>query len=215
MWNKCRINSRKKELRLIYVQKRKIFDRNAQKAKRQYWHTMQEELVNSQGNPKEFWRKIGKIGVGNERQNNIPMEITLSDGSICDDKNIVMDKWKNDFADILNQNSDDSYCVENLYNNIISDEFLDSEITIDEVYHVLKLSKSGKSPGVDNIPVELYKNHTALNALTRIFNVCYKIGKVPAMWSKGIITPIPKSSTSDPRDPMSYRGLTLAPVACI
>jgi hypothetical protein len=33
------------------------------------------------------------------------------------------------------------------------------------------------------------------------------------MWSKGIITPIPKSSTSDPRDPMSYRDLTLASVA--
>ena len=32
---------------------------------------MQEELINSQGYPKEFWRKIGKIGVGNKRQNNI------------------------------------------------------------------------------------------------------------------------------------------------
>ena len=150
---------------------------------------------------------------------------------------------ENDFANILNENSDHSYCVENLYNsiisdeflynniisdeflhnniisdeflynNIISDEFLDSEITIDEVHHVLKLSKSGKSPGVDNIPVELYKNYTALNALTRIFNVFYKFGKVPALWSKGIITQIPKSSMSDPRVPMSYRGLTLAPVA--
>ena len=26
-----------------------------------------------------------------------------------------------------------------------------------------------------------------------------------------MITPIPKSSTSDPHDPMSYRGITLAP----
>ena len=41
--------------------------------------------MNSQGNPKEFWRKIGKIGVGSKRQNNIPIKITLSDGSICDD----------------------------------------------------------------------------------------------------------------------------------
>ena len=28
-----------------------------------------------------------------------------------------------------------------------------------------------------------------------------------------MITPIPKSSTSDPRDPMSYRGITLAPTS--
>jgi hypothetical protein len=78
---------------------------------------------------------------------------------------------------------------------------------------VLKLSKSGKYPGFDNIPVELYKNHTALITVTRIFNICYNVGKVPAMWSMGIITPIPKSSTSDPRDPVSCRGLTLAPMA--
>ncbi|CAG2218387.1 unnamed protein product [Mytilus edulis] len=31
------------------------------------------------------------------------------------------------------------------------------------------------------------------------------------MWSKGIITPIPKCSTADTRDPLSYRGITLAP----
>ena len=31
-------------------------------------------------------------------------------------------------------------------------------------------------------------------------------------WSRGIINPIPKASTSDPRDPLSYRGITLSPV---
>ena len=29
------------------------------------------------------------------------------------------------------------------------------------------------------------------------------------MWCKEIFTPIPKCSTSDPRDPLSYRGITL------
>jgi hypothetical protein len=75
----------------------------------------------------------------------------------------------------------------------IHDEYLDSEITTNEVYNVLKCSKNRKSPGVDDIQVELYKNPSALNALTCIFNICYNSGKVPAMWSKGIITPIPKS----------------------
>ncbi|CAC5394091.1 unnamed protein product [Mytilus coruscus] len=81
------------------------------------------------------------------------------------------------------------------------------------IYNVVKISKCGKAPGVDDIPVELYKNPTALNALIRVFNICYNSCKVPAMWSKCIITPVPKSSTSDPRDPMSYRGISLAPVA--
>ena len=33
---------------------------------------------------------------------------------------------------------------------------------------------------------------------------------IPKLWSKGIITSIPKCSTSDPRDPLSYCGITLA-----
>ena len=33
------------------------------------------------------------------------------------------------------------------------------------------------------------------------------------MWNRGIITAIPKCSTSDQRDPLSYRGITLAPFA--
>ncbi|CAG2248147.1 unnamed protein product [Mytilus edulis] len=87
------------------------------------------------------------------------------------------------------------------------------EITNEEVVKILKLSKAGKSPGCDEIPMEMYKNQTAINALTQVFNICYNTGMIPELWSRGIITPIPKSSTSDPRDPMSYRGITLAPTS--
>ncbi|CAG2228891.1 unnamed protein product [Mytilus edulis] len=160
-------------------------------------------------NPKEFWRKIGKIGVGNERQNNyIPMEVKLSDGSLCNNQNVVIDTWKNSFCDMLNQNHSS---ISLNSNHVIFDEFLDNVISKDEVYKVLNLSKNGKSPGIDDIQVELFKINTALNALTRIFNICYDSGKIPSLWSKGMITPIPKLSTSDPHDPMSYRGITLDP----
>ena len=41
--------------------------------------------------------------------------------------------------------------------------------------------------------------------------MCFNSGFTPTEWGRGIINPIPKSSTSDPRDPLSYRGITLAP----
>lgn len=74
LWLKCSIRNQKKECRRAYVNKRKIFDKVVQKSKRKYWYVLQDELRNSCENPMEFWRKIGKIGVGNERQNNIPMD---------------------------------------------------------------------------------------------------------------------------------------------
>ena len=36
-------------------------------------------------NHQEFWKKIGKIGTGKERQKNIPMEVILPYGDISSD----------------------------------------------------------------------------------------------------------------------------------
>ena len=40
-----------------------------------------------------------------------------------------------------------------------------------------------------------------------LFNVCFNRSIVPSIWNKCIINPIPKSSATDPRDPLSYRGI--------
>ncbi|CAG2195601.1 unnamed protein product [Mytilus edulis] len=210
IWIKATCN--KSTLRHNYVQKRKHFDKACQRSKRQYWYSMQDELKNLEDNPKEFWRKIGKIGVGNNRQS-IPMEVKLEDNTICTDPKIVLDKWKCDFSNMLNSGNVYETTEKDVNSCIITDDILDSEITNEEVVNILKVSKAGKSPGCDEIPMEMYKNQTAINALTQVFNICYNTGMIPELWSRGIITPIPKSSTSDPRDPMSYRGITLAPTS--
>ena len=73
--------------------------------------------------------------------------------------------------------------------------------------------KNGKRSGIDLIQAEVCKNQIVIFVLHKLFNLCLKTGKVPSMWNRGIIIPIPKCSTSDPRDPLSYRGITLAPFA--
>ncbi|CAG2223305.1 unnamed protein product [Mytilus edulis] len=176
MYLKTKSCHSKKQLRHLYCQNRKLFDKNVQQAKRRYWYKMQDDLTSSCDNPKEFWRKIGKIGIGAERQRNIPMEIKLEDGSVSTDPISVLNKWKNDFSSMLNVEN----CIQPSENVDSKDQdkcdyLLDCEITI------------------------------------RLFNVCYNTGKVPVLWAKGVIVPVPKCSSSDPRDPLSYRGITLAP----
>ncbi|CAG2189383.1 unnamed protein product [Mytilus edulis] len=169
-------------LRQIYVSKRKEFDKLAQQSKRQYWYSCQEKLVNlNKNDPRQFWRKIGNIGIGNDRQSKIPNEML--------------------------RNNHKNFGVENLIvkNDIFCND-LDDYISFDEVYKVAMAAKTGKSPGVDCIQAELCKNYAVIFTLTKLFNICFKFGKVPNMWNKGIITPIPKCSTTDPRDPLSYRG---------
>ncbi|CAG2186873.1 unnamed protein product [Mytilus edulis] len=196
-------------LRQIYVSKRKEFDKLAQQSKRQYWHICQEELVNlNKNDPRQFWRKIGNIGIGNDRQSKIPNEVLRSDGSVTNNMDDVLQKWKDSFHGLLNSDPDNNknFGVENLIvkNDIFCND-LDDYISFDEVYKVAMAAKNGKSPGVDCIQAELCKNYAVIFTLTKLFNICFKFGKVPNMWNKGIITPIPKCSTTDPRDPLSYR----------
>ena len=40
--------------------------------------------------------------------------------------------------------------------------------------------------------------------------MCFETGRIPSMWAKSIISSIPKSGNKDKRDPMSYRGISLA-----
>ena len=83
-------------------------------------------------------------------------------------------------------------------------------IRIFEVKKVIDAAKRGKASGIDNVPVEVLKNDTAVSFLHVLFNICFDNGIVPADWGKCIIKPIPKSSTPDRRDPHSYRGISLA-----
>ncbi|CAC5406641.1 unnamed protein product [Mytilus coruscus] len=190
----CKQGTLKQQLRKHFVDKRKDFDRLTQKYKRQYWYRCLEELVNFNDNdPKQFWRRIGQTGIGNESQICIPNEVTLDDGTISNNLETILSKWKKQFSQF----------IEPKY----------KETTIDEVHKVVMNAKNCKSAGIDLIQAELCKNISIISILHKLFNLCFSSGNVPNMWNKGIITPIPKCSTSDPRDPLSYRGITLAPFA--
>ena len=75
--------SDRKRLRHINVIKRKRFNREVQCAKRQYLRQKQAEIDELESkNQTMFWKEIGKIGAGQVRRKNIPLEILKSDGSV-------------------------------------------------------------------------------------------------------------------------------------
>ena len=88
----------------------------------------------------------------------------------------------------------------------------DVDFTKDEVRkHVLK-AKDNKAPGLDGIVNEVLKNDVCIDVLTALFNRCLSSGLLPTAWLKGIISPIPKNASSDPKVPLNYRGISLLPV---
>ena len=86
---------------------------------------------------------------------------------------------------------------------------LNSDISLQEVVRVVNRSKRNKAVSLDKIPYEILKNDHAINMLHKLFQLCFSSGRVPSQWGKAIIKPIPKSSLSDPRVPLNYRGISL------
>ncbi|VDH96384.1 Hypothetical predicted protein [Mytilus galloprovincialis] len=179
---KCKITSRKREFRSVFIMKRKNFDREAQRAKRHYWRNKVlriDELES--GNQREFWKEIGRIGVGQERRKLIPMEVQLQNGEITNDKDSVLSEWKNAFYDLLNANDDSNTPETSIDSQRIHEpdiecrglHELNDEISIDEVQRAVRSLKMNKAVGVDEIPAELFKNVTVIPLLHKLFNKCF------------------------------------------
>ena len=214
-WLNCKEANAKNHLKYLFVTARRAFDREVQKSKRVYWVSFQTNLASQcEENQVEFWKSIGKIGVAQSKNKAIPLEVVCDDGSISDNIDTVLSKWKNDFSSLFcNRNNSFQYQTwlgnSNVGNNL-NCESLNENITLSEVWKAITKAKCGKACGNDSIPVDVLKNDVCVSFLHILFNVCFNSGIVPSEWGKIIISPIPKSSTTDLRDPLSYRGIALS-----
>ena len=158
-----------------------------------------------------FWKSFGKIGVGQSKRNKVPLEVILDNGEVSSNLNDVLLKWKRDFSSLFDTNympSNGDSCTDNPAD---SDwPAFNENISIFEIKKALDNANKGKAAGFDGIPTEVLVNDATVLFLHSLFNVCFETGKVPLIWGKTIINPIPKSSSADPRDPLSYRGISLA-----
>ena len=79
---------------------------------------------------------------------------------------------------------------------------------MEEVEKCVMRAKLRKAAGLDNIPAEVLRNPVCVESLHKIITFCFQSGTVPSEWNIGLIKPIPKGDGKDPRDPLSYRGIT-------
>ena len=91
------------------------------------------------------------------------------------------------------------------YGNGMVNTPYNARISVVEVRKAINDTKRGKASGIDEIPSEVLKNDATILFLHALYNHCFDTGIVPSMWNKCIINP-----TSDPRDPLSNRGISLA-----
>jgi hypothetical protein len=122
----------------------------------------------------------------------------------------INDEWTKYFKGLLNveQVEDEDIRVneEELF-EIVKD---DRTFTMDEFKEALLKMKTGKSPGVDGIGIELIKEAgvETMSCLLKIINNCWVTGSIPNEWGKTIIVPFFKGK-GDPFLCSNYRGISL------
>ena len=188
-WLRSSGSERKKSNRISFIQKRKSFDREIKRAKRRHWFSLQEDLSeHCDKDSEEFWRKISRLGVGNERISKIPMEVTLQNGTISNRVEDVLHKWRDCFHELLSLSSNNDTQYEKIIpDDEDSNQNLNERISLLEVKRAIRRLKKGKSFGYDGIPSEVLTSEQCVEFLHKLFNKCFESGKVPSVWTNCII----------------------------
>ena len=192
------------------------FDRAYRREKRKFLQNkcVEIEKLNT-SDPRAFWREIQKLGP--KSSSSIPMAVYNEDGTVNYNERDVLDKWRNEFHTLYNNEAAPGVFDDEFYSNIMHEKGrLESEniasgdpISLHEVRKVVGKAKNKKAVGLDNIPNEVLKNDISLEFLHKLFQKIFSVNKIPTQWKLAIIKPIPKGAHIDPKLPMQYRGISL------
>ncbi len=121
---------------------------------------------------------------------------------------IVLSKWRDAFSELWNPATESDQRTPLLPDVNISDTILDSHISILEVKHAIEHAKKERHL------VSILYQLTFWKMIHRFcFSMCFLTSDLrlynPIYMGESIICPIPKSRTNDPRDRLSYRGVSL------
>ena len=92
----------------------------------------------------------------------------------------------------------------------VKGKLVDIELTEKKVMAAFTKFKGGKSPGCDGISATMLHQAKYILApvLMKLYRKCLDDGKYPLIWSKSVVSPIPKKATSD-GNPLNFRPISM------
>ena len=194
------------------------YKRIRQSKKRKYF---KDNLLDIESctNPKELWAKLKDLKGKNETFDTQELNLksfyehfskpAIDNTANCLNFDLSHEAECQDFFNRFaygNGSGSDGSAEDDLISHLMNDN-----ITLGEVTKAIKVLKKGKSPGVDGIPVDIFKNSLAelSENLVILFNYILGSGEYPESWAEGIISPVPK--TVAPKEVDKFRKVTVLP----
>lgn len=181
--------------------------------KEAWWssHALTIQAAFDRKDSKAFYNGIKKV-FGPQESGVSP--ISAKDGTLLTDKNDILKRWKEHFDTVLNASSvtDDDVIASITQRPEIKE--LSFTPTFQEVIDAIKLISSGKAPGKDAIPPEVFKygGRKLVQKLHSLFVEIWKAGKVPQDFKDASINHLYKNKgTRSICD--NHRGISLLSIA--
>lgn len=199
----------------VKTEKLAIFRRQSQKYKRMIkdskkisWEAFVAEAIND--DPYSLAYKIGADKVKAKE-----VLTTLSRGNACTETNLeTMQLLIETLVPRDSRHNENQYHATLRANmQLTTNENQEHPFSLQELENALSKAKDNKAAGLDNLPVELYKNFDDVNkrALLKIFNACWLEGIFPKTWKIAKLIVIRKAGDRDWSDPAAYRPISLLP----
>lgn len=182
--------------------------------KDQWWVDRTEELQAAADakDMKSFYTNL-KAVYGPHSRGSSPL-FDLAGEELIKEPNLITARWAEHFHLLLNRQT--TICEEALAEIPQSPviEVLNALPTIAETTKAIKQMASGKAPGADGIPAEVYKygGSTLTAELNRLYRVVWEVEHVPQDHKDGLIIHLYKNK-GDRRVCDNHRGITLLSIA--
>ena len=160
---------------------------------------------------RRFFEAI-KTVYGPSRKASFP--IRDAHGAILTDDRKILERWKEHYSQVLNQNNDSDLSILDLLPAYSPMTSLDDEISMSEIISAIKNMKNDKSPGLDGIPAEIFKalDEDIVNSLLILFRKIWEQGDVPQDFRDALVINLYKNK-GDTSNCNNYRGISLLSVA--
>ena len=185
---------------------RRDVSRHFRKKKKAYLRAKIEELeaYSKIKNIRDLYRGINDFKKGYQPRCNIAKD---EKGDLVADSQSIVARWRNYFSQLFNVHGVKDVGQAEIH----TAEPLVPEPSASEVEMTIDKLKSHKSPGVDQIPAELFKagDRTICLEIHKIIISISKEEGLPEEWKESIIIPIHKEE--DKTDCNNYRGISILP----
>ena len=180
--------------------------------KNTWWENNAKEIqcCADTGRIQAFYEGIKKVN-GPIRSSICP--IKDAQGTLLKDNTKILKRWAEYYCDLLNSSRPSDQSVIEQLPQLPTVHQMDAPPTMEELKKAIDSLKSGKAPGPDGIPGEIYRclNEDHLQHLMKIFHDCWLTGTVPKQWLHAVVATLYKNK-GEKSECGNYRGLSLLDV---